>query len=59
MFALRIAFIIGLSIIATGCLESVGRSPYNHAMSTNYSGLCHLGDRPGGDFASYRCDQSR
>jgi hypothetical protein len=59
VIALRIVFVIVLSILASGCLEQVGRPPYNHATSSNYVGLCHLEDRPGGDFASYRCDQSR
>jgi hypothetical protein len=59
MIVLRFAFLIALSIGASGCLETVGRPPYNHAPSSNYNGLCRLGDQPGGDFASYRCDQSR
>jgi hypothetical protein len=37
MIALRIAFMIVLSIGISGCFE-VGHPPYNHAMSSNYGG---------------------
>jgi hypothetical protein len=57
--AMRIAFMIALSIGIAGCLEPFEHGPYNHDLNSNYPGLCRLGHRPGGDSSSYWCDRAR
>jgi len=52
------ALMVAISTGLGGCLEPLGRPPYNHSLSAKYPGLCRLGQRPGGDYSSYWCERT-
>jgi hypothetical protein len=52
------ALMVAISMGLGGCLEPLGRPPYNHSLSARYPGLCRLGQHPGGDASSYWCERT-
>lgn len=48
------AVIIALSLPLGGCLETVGRPPYNFAPTSSQVSLCGLGT-PDGNVVGYGC----
>jgi hypothetical protein len=47
-------FIIAVSLLLGGCLETVGRPAYNHAPTASQASLCGL-RTPDGGIVGYGC----